>query len=348
MTRKDTKVIQIGDRVIGGGNPVLIQSMCNTKTEDVHATVEQIQRLEQAGCDIIRVAVPTMEAASALAEIKKEIHIPLVADIHFDYRLAIAAMENGADKIRINPGNIGGDDRVKAVATVCREKKIPIRIGVNSGSVEKSILAKYGAPTAEALCESALYHASLLEKFDFTDIVISLKSSSVDTNIKAYERIAERCDYPLHLGVTETGTLRMGIVKSAIGIGSLLQRGIGDTLRVSLTADPAEEIRTGRDILSALGLRGGVKLVSCPTCGRTRIDLIGLANKVEKALEYVDKDITVAVMGCVVNGPGEAREADLGVTGGKGEGLIFKKGQIIRKVPEAELLDALMEEIDKL
>lgn len=252
------------------------------------------------------------------------------------------------DKIRINPGNIGGDDRVKAVATVCREKKIPIRIGVNSGSVEKSILAKYGAPTAEALCESALYHASLLEKFDFTDIVISLKSSSVDTNIKAYEMIAERCDYPLHLGVTETGTLRMGIVKSAIGIGSLLQRGIGDTLRVSLTADPAEEIRTGRDILSALGLRGGVKLVSCPTCGRTRIDLIGLANKVEKALEYVDKDITVAVMGCVVNGPGEAREADLGVTGGKGEGLIFKKGQIIRKVPEAELLDALMEEIDKL
>ena len=348
MTRKDTKVIQIGDRVIGGGNPVLIQSMCNTKTEDVHATVEQIQRLEQAGCDIIRVAVPTMEAASALADIKKEIHIPLVADIHFDYRLAIAAMENGADKIRINPGNIGGDDRVKAVATVCREKKIPIRIGVNSGSVEKSILAKYGAPTAEALCESALYHASLLEKFDFTDIVISLKSSSVDTNIEAYERIAERCDYPLHLGVTETGTLRMGIVKSAIGIGSLLQRGIGDTLRVSLTADPAEEIRTGRDILSALGLRGGVKLVSCPTCGRTRIDLIGLAKKVEKALEYVDKDITVAVMGCVVNGPGEAREADLGVTGGKGEGLIFKKGQIIRKVPEAELLDALMEEIDKL
>lgn len=271
-----------------------------------------------------------------------------MADIHFDYKLALEAAAAGVDKIRINPGNIGGDDRVKAVATVCREKKIPIRIGVNSGSVEKSILAKYGAPTAEALCESALYHASLLEKFDFTDIVISLKSSSVDTNIKAYERIAERCDYPLHLGVTETGTLRMGIVKSAIGIGSLLQRGIGDTLRVSLTADPSEEIRTGRDILSALGLRGGVKLVSCPTCGRTRIDLIGLANKVEKALEYVDKDITVAVMGCVVNGPGEAREADLGVTGGKGEGLIFKKGQIIRKMPEAELLDALMEEIDKL
>ena len=348
MYRDHTKVVKIGDRVIGGGNPILIQSMTNTRTEDVEATVSQIRRLTAAGCEIIRCTVPTMEAALALKEIKKQISIPLVADIHFDYKLALEAAAAGVDKIRINPGNIGGDDRVKAVATVCREKKIPIRIGVNSGSVEKSILAKYGAPTAEALCESALYHASLLEKFDFTDIVISLKSSSVDTNIKAYERIAERCDYPLHLGVTETGTLRMGIVKSAIGIGSLLQRGIGDTLRVSLTADPAEEIRTGRDILSALGLRGGVKLVSCPTCGRTRIDLIGLANKVEKALEYVDKDITVAVMGCVVNGPGEAREADLGVTGGKGEGLIFKKGQIIRKVPEAELLDALMEEIDKL
>ena len=343
-----TKQIMVGGVAVGGGTPVTIQSMCNTKTEDAGATIEQILRLEQAGCEIVRVTVPTPEAAEAVEIIKNSIHIPLVADIHFDHHLAIMAAENGISKLRINPGNIGGDDRVKAVATVCREKKIPIRIGVNSGSVEKSILAKYGAPTAEALCESALYHASLLEKFDFTDIVISLKSSSVDTNIKAYEMIAERCDYPLHLGVTETGTLRMGIVKSAIGIGSLLQRGIGDTLRVSLTADPAEEIRTGRDILSALGLRGGVKLVSCPTCGRTRIDLIGLANKVEKALEYVDKDITVAVMGCVVNGPGEAREADLGVTGGKGEGLIFKKGQIIRKVPEAELLDALMEEIDKL
>lgn len=343
-----TRQIHAGPVAIGGGAPVSIQSMLNTRTTDVEGSLRQIRQLAAAGCEIARLAIPDMDAAHAFREICAESPLPLVADIHFDYRLAIAAAEAGAAKIRINPGNIGGDDRVKAVATVCREKKIPIRIGVNSGSVEKSILAKYGAPTAEALCESALYHASLLEKFDFTDIVISLKSSSVDTNIKAYEMIAERCDYPLHLGVTETGTLRMGIVKSAIGIGSLLQRGIGDTLRVSLTADPAEEIRTGRDILSALGLRGGVKLVSCPTCGRTRIDLIGLANKVEKALEYVDKDITVAVMGCVVNGPGEAREADLGVTGGKGEGLIFKKGQIIRKVPEAELLDALMEEIDKL
>ena len=328
---------------IGGGAPVTVQSMLNVPSTDIEGSVRQAVALEKAGCQILRAAIPDMDAVRLIPAIKEKISIPLVADIHFDYKLALEAAAAGVDKIRINPGNIGGDDRVKAVATVCREKKIPIRIGVNSGSVEKSILAKYGAPTAEALCESALYHASLLEKFDF-----SLKSSSVDTNIKAYERIAERCDYPLHLGVTETGTLRMGIVKSAIGIGSLLQRGIGDTLRVSLTADPAEEIRTGRDILSALGLRGGVKLVSCPTCGRTRIDLIGLANKVEKALEYVDKDITVAVMGCVVNGPGEAREADLGVTGGKGEGFIFKKGQIIRKVPEAELLDALMEEIDKL
>lgn len=337
-----------GGVAIGGGAPITVQSMLNVPSTDIQGSVEQALRLERAGCQILRAAIPNKEAVALIPAIKERVSIPLVADIHFDYKLALEAVAAGIDKIRINPGNIGGDDRVKAVATVCREKKIPIRIGVNSGSVEKSILAKYGAPTAEALCESALYHASLLEKFDFTDIVISLKSSSVDTNIKAYEMIAERCDYPLHLGVTETGTLRMGIVKSAIGIGSLLQRGIGDTLRVSLTADPAEEIRTGRDILSALGLRGGVKLVSCPTCGRTRIDLIGLANKVEKALEYVDKDITVAVMGCVVNGPGEAREADLGVTGGKGEGLIFKKGQIIRKVPEAELLDALMEEIDKL
>ena len=342
--KRISKQVMAGNVKIGGGAPVTVQSMLNVPSTDIEGSVRQAVALEKAGCQILRAAIPDMDAVRLIPAIKEKISIPLVADIHFDYKLALEAAAAGVDKIRINPGNIGGDDRVKAVATVCREKKIPIRIGVNSGSVEKSILAKYGAPTAEALCESALYHASLLEKFDFTDIVISLKSSSVDTNIKAYERIAERCDYPLHLGVTETGTLRMGIVKSAIGIGSLLQRGMG----VSLTADPAEEIRTGRDILSALGLRGGVKLVSCPTCGRTRIDLIGLANKVEKALEYVDKDITVAVMGCVVNGPGEAREADLGVTGGKGEGLIFKKGQIIRKVPEAELLDALMEEIDKL
>ena len=327
--KRISKQVMAGNVKIGGGAPVTVQSMLNVPSTDIEGSVRQAVALEKAGCQILRAAIPDMDAVRLIPAIKEKISIPLVADIHFDYKLALEAAAAGVDKIRINPGNIGGDDRVKAVATVCREKKIPIRIGVNSGSVEKSILAKYGAPTAEALCESALYHASLLEKFDFTDIVISLKSSSVDTNIKAYERIAERCDYPLHLGVTETGTLRMGIVKSAIGIGSLLQRGIGDTLR-------------------ALGLRGGVKLVSCPTCGRTRIDLIGLANKVEKALEYVDKDITVAVMGCVVNGPGEAREADLGVTGGKGEGLIFKKVQIIRKVPEAELLDALMEEIDKL
>ena len=318
--KRISKQVMAGNVKIGGGAPVTVQSMLNVPSTDIEGSVRQAVALEKAGCQILRAAIPDMDAVRLIPAIKEKISIPLVADIHFDYKLALEAAAAGVDKIRINPGNIGGDDRVKAVATVCREKKIPIRIGVNSGSVEKSILAKYGAPTAEALCESALYHASLLEKFDFTDIVISLKSSSVDTNIKAYERIAERCDYPLHLGVTETGTLRMGIVKSAIGIGSLLQRGIGDTLRVSLTADPSEEIRTGRDILSALGLRGGVKLVSCPTCGRTRIDLIGLANKVEKALEYVDKDITVAVMGCVVNGPGEAREADLGVTGGKGEG----------------------------
>ena len=343
-----SKQIIAGGVAIGGGAPVTIQSMCNTHTEDAKATIAQIHALEEAGCEIVRVTVPNMEAAHALSEIKKNISIPLVADIHFDYRLAVEAAARGADKIRINPGNIGGDDRVKAVVDACREHKVPIRIGVNGGSLEKELLAKYGHVTPEALVESALRHVRLLEKFDFTEICISVKSSDVPLNMAAYRLLHEKVDYPLHLGVTEAGTPTMGLLKSAIGIGSLLQRGIGDTLRVSLTADPAEEIRTGRDILSALGLRGGVKLVSCPTCGRTRIDLIGLANKVEKALEYVDKDITVAVMGCVVNGPGEAREADLGVTGGKGEGLIFKKGQIIRKVPEAELLDALMEEIDKL
>ena len=346
--KRISKQVMAGNVKIGGGAPVTVQSMLNVPSTDIEGSVRQAVALEKAGCQILRAAIPDMDAVRLIPAIKEKISIPLVADIHFDYKLALEAAAAGVDKIRINPGNIGGDDRVKAVATVCREKKIPIRIGVNSGSVEKSILAKYGAPTAEALCESALYHASLLEKFDFTDIVISLKSSSVDTNIKAYERIAERCDYPLHLGVTETGTLRMGIVKSAIGIGSLLQRGIGDTLRVSLTADPAEEIRTGRDILSALGLRGGVKLVSCPTCGRTRIDLIGLANKVEKALEYVDKDITVAVMGCVVNGPGEAKEADIGIAGGDGCGLIFAHGEILRKVPEEKIVDELFKEIEKL
>ena len=345
--KRISKQVMAGNVKIGGGAPVTVQSMLNVPSTDIEGSVRQAVALEKAGCQILRAAIPDMNAVRLIPAIKEKISIPLVADIHFDYKLALEAAAAGVDKIRINPGNIGGDDRVKAVATVCREKKIPIRIGVNSGSVEKSILAKYGAPTAEALCESALYHASLLEKFDFTDIVISLKSSSVDTNIKAYERIAERCDYPLHLGVTETGTLRMGIVKSAIGIGSLLQRGIGDTLRVSLTADPAEEIRTGRDILSALGLRGGVKLVSCPTCGRTRIDLIGLANKVEKALEYVDKDITVAVMGCVVNGPGEASDADIGIAGGKDEALLFIRGEKIRML-KGDIVGQLLEEIHKM
>ena len=346
--KRISKQVMAGNVKIGGGAPVTVQSMLNVPSTDIEGSVRQAVALEKAGCQILRAAIPDMDAVRLIPAIKEKISIPLVADIHFDYKLALEAAAAGVDKIRINPGNIGGDDRVKAVATVCREKKIPIRIGVNSGSVEKSILAKYGAPTAEALCESALYHASLLEKFDFTDIVISLKSSSVDTNIKAYERIAERCDYPLHLGVTETGTLRMGIVKSAIGIGSLLQRGIGDTLRVSLTADPSEEIRTGRDILSALGLRGGVKLVSCPTCGRTRIDLIGLANRVQEALQDCDKELTVAVMGCVVNGPGEAREADIGIAGGDGCGVLFVHGELKEKLPYDELLPALLRYIDAM
>ena len=343
-----SKQIHVGAVAVGGGAPVSIQSMCNTPTQDVERTVSQILRLEGAGCQIIRVAVPDMDAARAIGPIRRRIHIPLVADIHFDYRLALECVRQGVDKIRINPGNIGSAEKVRAVADACRDRGIPIRIGVNGGSLERELLQKYGGVTAQALVDSALGHVRLLNDCGFDDICISVKCSRVPVNMAAYRMLHQQTPYPLHLGVTEAGTPRLGVLKSAIGIGSLLQRGIGDTLRVSLTADPAEEIRTGRDILSALGLRGGVKLVSCPTCGRTRIDLIGLANKVEKALEYVDKDITVAVMGCVVNGPGEAREADLGVTGGKGEGLIFKKGQIIRKVPEAELLDALMEEIDKL
>lgn len=346
--KRISKQVTAGSVKIGGGAPVSVQSMLNVPSTDIEGSVRQAAALEKAGCDILRAAIPDKDAVRLIPAIKEKISIPLVADIHFDYKLALEAAHAGIDKIRINPGNIGGLDRVKAVADVCREKRIPIRIGVNSGSVEKSILAKYGAPTAEALCESALYHASLLEKFDFTDIVLSLKSSSVETNIEAYELVAARCDYPLHLGVTETGTKRLGLVKSAIGIGSLLARGIGDTLRVSLTADPAEEIAAGRDILAALGRTRGVKLIACPTCGRTRIDLISLANRVEQAVAHIEKDITVAVMGCVVNGPGEAREADLGVTGGTGEGLIFKKGEIVRRVPEEALLDALLEEIEKL
>lgn len=343
-----TKQIMVGGIPIGGGASVTIQSMCNTPTQDVTATVEQIRRLQAAGCQIIRVAVPDMDAAKAVGAIKERIDIPLVVDIHFDYKLALECVAAGCDKVRINPGNIGGDDRVKAVADACRSRKIPIRVGVNDGSLEKHILAKYGHPTAEALCESALYHASLLEKFDFTDIVISMKASSVERSIEAYELAAQRCRYPLHLGITHAGTARMGLIKSAIGIGGLLQRGIGDTLRVSLTDDPAEEVRTGIDILKALDLRGGVKVVACPTCGRTRINLIPLANQVEEALSSCKKDITVAVMGCAVNGPGEAREADLGIAGGKGDGLLFRKGKILRKVPEERLLPELLAEVDKL
>ena len=345
----DTREVRIGNRVIGGGNPVLIQSMTNTKTEDVQATVAQIKRLTAAGCEIIRCAVPTMEAAKALGEIKRQIEIPLVADIHFDYKLALEACAAGIDKIRINPGNIGSDDRVKAVADACRQRGIPIRIGVNSGSLEKEILAKYGHPTPEALCDSALYHASLLEKFDFNDIVLSMKSSTVSTMIKAYELAAERCDYPLHLGVTEAGTERMGIIKSSAGIGALLLHGIGDTIRVSLTADPVKEVYAAHDILKALDIeKDGVQFVSCPTCGRTRIDLVKIANEVEDKLRNCKKNIKVAVMGCVVNGPGEAREADIGIAGGDGCGLVFKKGEILRKVPEDKLVDALLEEVEKL
>ena len=346
--RQLKRTVKIGNITIGGTNPIAVQTMLNVPVKDIAGNVEQAKRVAKAGCQIVRVTVPTPADAAVVSAIKEAVDIPVVADIHFDYRAALAAIDAGADKIRINPGNIGDDDRVKAVADACNAKNIPIRIGVNGGSLEKHILARYGAPVPEAMVESAMYHVRLLEKYDFNNIVISIKSSNVPRMMAAYRLLASQTDYPLHVGVTEAGGNRMGLIKSGMGIGGLLLEGIGDTLRVSLTADPAEEIRTGRDILSALGLRGGVKLVSCPTCGRTRIDLIGLANKVEKALEYVDKDITVAVMGCVVNGPGEAREADLGVTGGKGEGLIFKKGQIIRKVPEAELLDALMEEIDKL
>lgn len=333
---------------MGGGAPVTVQSMLSIPSTDIEESVRQAVALQEAGCDIIRAAVPDRDAVRLVSAIKEKVSVPLVADIHFDYRLALACADAGIDKIRINPGNIGDESRVKEVADKCREKGIPIRIGVNSGSLEKSILQKYGAPTPEALCESALYHVSLLEKFDFDDIVISLKASSVPSMIRAYELIADRCDYPLHLGVTEAGTVRMGTMKSAIGIGCLLNAGIGDTIRVSLTGSPLLEVQAGIDILKALEMRGGVNLISCPTCGRTRIDLIGLAEKAEAVLKNCDKDITVAVMGCIVNGPGEAREADIGIAGGDGVGLVFKKGEILRKVPEEELFSVLLEEVEKL
>lgn len=340
--------VMVGPVPLGGGAPVTVQSMLNVPSTDIPGSVAQAKRLEAAGCQILRAAIPDMAAVALIPALKEAVQIPLVADIHFDYKLALESVAAGVDKVRINPGNIGEDSRVRAVAKACREKGVPIRVGVNSGSVEKHILAKFGGPTPEALVESALCHVSLLEKFDFTDIVVSLKASSVDSTIRAYQLMAQRCGYPLHLGVTEAGTARMGLIKSAIGIGSLLQQGIGDTIRVSLTADPVEEIAAGKDILKALGMGAGPRLVSCPTCGRTRIDLIGLAGRVEEALRGCEKDITVAVMGCAVNGPGEAREADIGVAGGVGEGLLFKKGQILRKVPEDQLLPALLEEIEKL
>ncbi len=345
--REHTKVIKIGDRVIGGGHPILIQSMTNTRTEDVEATVAQIQALTAAGCDIIRCAVPTMEAAEALTEIKKKIQIPLVADIHFDYKLALAAIEHGADKIRINPGNIGSKERVQAVVDAAKEREIPIRVGVNSGSLEKELVEKYHGVTAEGIVESALDKVHLIEDMGYDNLVISIKSSDVMMCAKAHELIAAKTDYPLHVGITESGTLYSGNIKSAVGLGIILYQGIGDTIRVSLTGDPLEEVRSAKRILKTLDLRkGGIEVVSCPTCGRTQIDLIGLANQVERMVEDIPlDDIKVAVMGCVVNGPGEAKEADIGVAGGKGTGMLIKHGEIVRRMPEEELLGALREEL---
>ncbi len=345
--RDNTKVIHIGNRVIGGGNPVLIQSMTNTKTEDVKATVAQIKRLEEVGCEIIRSTVPTLEAAKAIAEIKKQISIPIVADIHFDYKMAIAAMENGADKIRINPGNIGSKDRIAAVVSCAKERNIPIRVGVNSGSLEKNLVEKYGGVTAEGLVESALDKIGIIEDLGYDNMVVSIKSSNVMLCVKAHELLAEKCQYPLHVGITEAGTVYGGNIKSSVGLGIILNKGIGDTIRVSLSGDPVEEIKTAKTILKTLGMRkGGIEVVSCPTCGRTNIDLIGLANAVETMVQGYDLDIKVAVMGCAVNGPGEAKEADIGIAGGLHEGLLIKKGEVIRKVPEDQLLQTLKDELD--
>lgn len=345
----ETKQVKVGNVLVGGGAPVSIQSMLNIPASDIENSIKQAVRLEEAGCEIIRIAIPNMEAVRLIPALKENVKMPVVADIHFDYKLAIESVAAGVDKIRINPGNIGGTDRVKAVVDACKPKEIPIRIGVNSGSVEKEILAKYGSPTAEALCESALYHASLLEKFDYTNIVLSMKSSNVKTMVDAYKLAAEKCNYPLHLGVTEAGTERMGIIKSSAGLGALLLQGIGDTIRVSLTADPVKEIYAAKDILKALDIRkDGVQFVSCPTCGRTKIDLISIATEVENRLRDCNKNIKVAVMGCAVNGPGEAKEADIGIAGGNGVGLIFKKGEIIRKVPEDKLIEELIKEVEKL
>ena len=345
MGRRESKKVKAGNVLIGGGSPVTVQSMLNIPASDIEKSVAQAKELENAGCEIIRAAVPDMQAVKLIARLKEEVSVPVVADIHFDYRLAIESVAAGVDKIRINPGNIGSDEKVKAVARACSEKNIPIRIGVNSGSVEKSILAKYGSPTAEALTESALYHASLLEKFDFDDIVISIKSSNVKTMMEAYRLVAARCPYPLHLGVTEAGTYTSALIKSSIGIGSLLADGIGDTIRVSMTDSPVREVEAGIGILKVLGLREGPEIISCPTCGRTKIDLISLANQVEKRLAGCKKNVKVAVMGCAVNGPGEAREADIGIAGGDGCALIFRKGEIVCKVPEDSAVDRMIEEM---
>ena len=349
IARKNTKEVKIGNLVIGGGRPIIIQSMCNTDTREVESTVQQILELEKAGCELVRVAVPDMVAAEAVGEIKKRIQIPLVADIHFDYQLALKVMDLGIDKVRINPGNIGKESRIQAVVEKAKQKKIPIRIGVNSGSLEKDLIEKYGGVTPEGLVESAMRHVRILEKYKFYDIVVSIKASSVPFSIEAYTLLSEKIEYPIHLGITEAGTVYSGSIKSAVGIGAILSRGIGDTIRVSLTGNPVEEIKAAKEILKSLGLRKEeIELISCPTCGRTQIDLIRIANEVEKRCEKYHKNLKVAVMGCVVNGPGEAREADIGIAGGKGEGLLFKKGEIIKKIPENELVEELMKEIDKM